>query len=115
MSMIMTNYENSSYDDFMNHIQKSFPSIRDELKMKVFEMMSEYSPYNHQLAKMIFNVKGDYETQKYMYNKIGKKIENFESMQSIYYMLCWFSGFKEREQTMRVLEHSWNNINGWLA
>ena len=42
MSMIMTNYENSSYDDFMNHIQKSFPSIRDELKMKVFEMMSEY-------------------------------------------------------------------------
>ncbi len=64
MSMIITNYENSSYDDFMLHIEKSFPSIHDELKVKVFEMMSEYSPNNHQLGKMIFNIKGDYGTKK---------------------------------------------------
>ena len=90
------------------------PTVR--IKSTIWEKWNEYSPLAHDVAKIIYNT--DEET---VWRKCGEKIhdeyqnDSYFVLQSIYYILCWCSDFKEKHQTMRILEHSWNNIGDWVA
>ena len=114
MSMFnLKDFNTSSYTKLLNHISSVYGRVDPNMKTKVFTTMSEYGERHHEIAKGIYNVKGDFETKTFLYQKYAKKLQSFEGMQAIYYMICWFSDFKEREQTMKVLEYGFNGINGW--
>ena len=111
--MYLKDFNTSSYTKLLNHIDSVFRRIDPNMQTTVFTTMSEYGERHHEIAKCIYNVKGDWETKTFLYKKFAKKLQSYEEMRAIYYMLCWFSDFKEREQTMKVLEYGFNGVNGW--
>lgn len=85
-------------------------NINTEIRSALYQYFMNYSDYIHSIAQKIYLTENRNKWRKFgiLIHQVYKE-NSFIVLQSIYYILSWFSDFKYNTE----LSCSWNKIGEW--
>jgi hypothetical protein len=105
-------------------LQKELDQVLTRLKgtrryQHTLDVYSEFGPYQYEASKVIYENIYNPQTVKKCGEHINRK-NGFAGLQSVYYIMCWFSPFKQAQNnelkyTPRYIEQMWDGVGQWRS